>query len=444
MGLLVQIIIPLVVGVFLYWNWDGSPPVVEWPSEPPEVVGRHSPLNLKVTDSGKGLARLSAVLTQGSNQYILLTESYPRSWLPWEQGMLSRDIRLDLSGISSLQDGPFSIEIRGEDHPNLWVLENEVASTKTFQLDLTPPDLTIMSQQHTIRQGGAEAIRYRLSTDATASGVKVGDRVFQGYRLADSDAHEFVCIFALTYNASLQTPIVAWATDRVGNQIEVPVQIFLRERQFRSRRLTISDTFIDKVALEIIRQTGLSAPETQLDRFLLVNATLRQQNNAQIEEINKQSSHLMLWREPFVQLSNSQVEAAFADERSYYYGEKKVDEQTHLGFDLASVAQGPVEAGNDGIIVYADYLGIYGNCVMIDHGFGLMSLYAHLSSIEVELGQSIQRGQVFARTGQTGLAGGDHLHFSIYVQGVSVTPMEWWDAKWVRNHILSRTQPAGS
>lgn len=444
MRLLIQFIIPLAVGAFLYWNWDGSPPVVVWPSEQPEVVGRHSPLSLTVTDSGKGLARLSATVVQGSNRYILLTESYTRSWVPWQAGMLSREITLDLSGISSLQDGPFSVEIRGEDHPNLWVLENEVVSTKTFELDLTPPDLTVTSQQHTLHQGGSEAIRYRLSPDAAASGVKVGDRVFQGYRLPESDTPEFVCIFALAYNAPLQTPVVAWAADRVGNRVEIPVQIFLRERQFRHRRLTISDTFIDKVALEIIRQTGLTTPDTQLERFLLVNDTLRQQNNAQIEEINKQSSHLMLWREPFVQLSNSQVESAFADERTYYYGDAKVDEQTHFGFDLASVAQGPVEAGNDGVVLYADYLGIYGNCVMVDHGFGLMSLYAHLSRIDVEPGQTVRRGQVFGRTGQTGLAGGDHLHFSIYVQGVAVTPMEWWDAKWVQNHILSRIQAAES
>jgi murein DD-endopeptidase MepM/ murein hydrolase activator NlpD len=205
--------------------------------------------------------------------------------------------------------------------------------------------------------------------------------------------------------------------------------------------MDISDAFIDNVLPDIMQQSGLTPPETRVERFLLVNASMRRQNNASIEETNQQSANQLLWSEPFIQLSNSQVESAFADERSYFYQNELIDEQTHLGFDLSTVAQGPVEAANEGIVVFADYLGIYGNCVMIDHGLGLMSLYAHLSRIDVETGQRIQRGELLGRTGQTGLAGGDHLHFSIYVQGVSVTPLEWWDPKWVQNHIFSRLQP---
>ena len=79
----------------------------------------------------------------------------------------------------------------------------------------------------------------------------------------------------------------------------------------------------------------------------------------------------MLWKGPFTQLGNSKVEAAFADDRSYIYNGKKVDEQTHLGFDLAVTAQVPVLAANSGTVVNASWLGIYGNCVIIDHGLGV-------------------------------------------------------------------------
>jgi murein DD-endopeptidase MepM/ murein hydrolase activator NlpD len=122
----------------------------------------------------------------------------------------------------------------------------------------------------------------------------------------------------------------------------------------------------------------------------------------------------------------------------YLYAGEEVDRQTHLGFDLASIAQSPVEASNSGTVVHADYLGIYGNTVIIDHGLGLFSLYGHLSSMDVTRGQQVARGDMLGRTGQTGLAAGDHLHFSMIVGGAQVTPLEWWDPKWVQEHVLSK------
>ncbi|MFQ5929382.1 MAG: M23 family metallopeptidase, partial [Acidobacteriota bacterium] len=158
----------------------------------------------------------------------------------------------------------------------------------------------------------------------------------------------------------------------------------------------------------------------------------------------RQSAGRVLWSEPFLQLSKSQVESAFADHRTYYYQGRKVDQQTHLGFDLASLAHSPVECANDGIVVFAGYLGIYGNSVLVDHGLGLLSLYGHLSSIEVQKGRWVKRGEILGRTGQTGLAAGDHLHFSLILQGVQVNPLEWWDQRWVREHVLAKLTGARS
>ncbi len=85
-------------------------------------------------------------------------------------------------------------------------------------------------------------------------------------------------------------------------------------------------------------------------------------------------------------------------------------------------------------------MGIYGQCIIIDHGLGLQTLYAHLSSMAVEVGDVVERGQIIGRTGATGLAGGDHLHYGIIVGGVPVNPIEWWDKNWVRNNITSKLQ----
>jgi murein DD-endopeptidase MepM/ murein hydrolase activator NlpD len=93
--------------------------------------------------------------------------------------------------------------------------------------------------------------------------------------------------------------------------------------------------------------------------------------------------------------------------------------------------------------VYAAPLGIYGNCVVIDHGYGLQSLYGHLSEIGVKEGDAVQRGQVIGKSGQTGLAGGDHIHFSMLLEGVQIDPKEWWDAHWIADHVAKRVELPG-
>jgi murein DD-endopeptidase MepM/ murein hydrolase activator NlpD len=236
--------------------------------------------------------------------------------------------------------------------------------------------------------------------------------------------------------------MLVWAQDAAGNRNQSSFWKRAFPVRFRKRNIRLSDSMINAVVPEILAHTDMTQGESALETFLEINGRLREINHQQIEEISRQSVGHLLWSGAFLQLSNSQVESAFADHRTYYYKSQKVDQQTHLGFDLASVAHGAVESANDGIVVFADYLGIYGNTVLVDHGLGLISLYGHLSSIEVQEGQGITKGAILGRTGQTGLAAGDHLHFSMMLQGVQVNPLEWWDERWVDQHILVKAQVA--
>ena len=89
-------------------------------------------------------------------------------------------------------------------------------------------------------------------------------------------------------------------------------------------------------------------------------------------------------------------------------------------------------------MIFADRLGIYGLAVVIDHGQGLESVYGHLSKIEVTLDQQVKKGQPIGLTGETGLAGGDHLHFAVIVQGIFVNPVEWWDPHWIADNVIKK------
>jgi murein DD-endopeptidase MepM/ murein hydrolase activator NlpD len=132
------------------------------------------------------------------------------------------------------------------------------------------------------------------------------------------------------------------------------------------------------------------------------------------------------------------------DRLFYVYQGKEVDHQVHLGFDLASYTGTPIVSAARGSVLFADELGIYGNCVIVDHGMGVQSLYAHLSSISVEPGAVVEKEQELGRCGMTGLAGGDHLHFTMLINGVMVNPVEWWDQHWIDDRILRKLRAASA
>jgi murein DD-endopeptidase MepM/ murein hydrolase activator NlpD len=187
---------------------------------------------------------------------------------------------------------------------------------------------------------------------------------------------------------------------------------------------------------ENIPQDDLSAA------FDRINTELRASNEAKIAEIVSNSSETKLWNGVFTQLPNSQVTSRFAERRSYFVDGQRVSEATHFGYDLASTAGAPIYASNSGQVVFAAELGIYGDCVIIDHGLGLFSLYAHLSSLGVSVGDRVEQNAELGLSGETGLAGGDHLHFAVIIGGTYVEPLEWWDPVWVRSHVEAHLAPS--
>jgi len=436
------VLVLLVVGLvgYLLWTWDGTGPSINW--NPPAAVGKAAKIDIGVNDQGRGLRLVQVSVKQGSLQKVIVDKQYPAVLWPWEKGQEKDLFTIAMEELlkdPGVKQGQLEIQITAVDQANLFFFDHTTVATKTLKFDTRPPQVAALSQQHYIRQGGSEAILYRVSEDATQSGVRVGDNVFMGYPVPEQGADVRICIFALSFDQPVDTPMFLWAEDEAGNRAQVNFWKKVFPTSFRRRQMPITDSFMQAVVPEILSHTEeVSEQGTLLESYLEINRKLRQLNNDQITKLGRVSAPHRLWSEPFLQLTNSQVEAVFADQRTYFYNGKEIDQQTHLGFDLATTAQSPVEASNDGVVVYADYLGIYGNCVVVDHGLGLQSLYGHLSSIEVERGQKVTRGQRLGRTGQTGLAGGDHLHFSIVLQGVQVNPIEWWDPKWVERHLISK------
>jgi murein DD-endopeptidase MepM/ murein hydrolase activator NlpD len=329
---------------------------------------------------------------------------------------------------------------------NLRTLSSTAA--RDFQVRLEPPRIAVVSTHHYVNHGGSEMVVYRATPPDVASGVRVGDIEYPGFPLGGSDPALKAAFFALLYDQDLNTPISAFARDEAGNQAKVSFVDNVFEKPQRKSRIELDDKFIDRVVPEIIEHSpemNMTTPangDEMIAGFLRLNGELRRKNADEIAAFAAKTAPARLWDGPFVQLGNSQVEAYFADHRTYFYKGKEVDRQVHLGFDLAVTSNVPVVAANAGTVLNARWLGIYGNCIVIDHGMGVQSLYGHLSSFDVKAGDKVTKGQTIGRSGMTGLAGGDHLHFTMLVGGRMVNPVEWWDPHWIADRVDRKLKDA--
>ena len=253
-----------------------------------------------------------------------------------------------------------------------------------------------------------------------------------------------VAFFALLYDQDLNTPMRVYARDPAGNTARADFEHRVFPKRFMKSPIPIDDKLLDRVVPAILEGTTDIKPEgDMLAKFLAINGELRRKNAEKIASFAQQTAPEMLWRGVvFHMFKNNAVESAFADQRTYLYKGKEVDKQVHLGFDLASLSNALVPAANRGKVLFADELGIYGNCVIIDHGMGVQSLYAHLSALEVKVGDTVEKGQQIGRSGMTGLAGGDHLHFTMLVGGEQVSPVDWWSVQWLQDRVLRKIMAA--
>jgi murein DD-endopeptidase MepM/ murein hydrolase activator NlpD len=298
-----------------------------------------------------------------------------------------------------------------------------------------PPTLQVMSSQTYVAQGGCEAVTYRVGESAVRDGVRAGSWWFPGYPIPGGGKQDRFALFAAPFDMA-QADVRLVVEDAAGNQAERTFIDKFFPNAFKADSIPISDSFLNKVVPEIMSQSPeLTDRGNTVDNYLAINRELRAKNAELIKTLAKQSKPEFLWNTAFVMMPNGKVMASFADRRTYVYQEREIDQQTHLGLDLAVTKQAPIPAANSGIIAYARYFGIYGNTVVIDHGYGLQSIYAHLSSISAKEGQKVAIGDIIGKTGDTGLAGGDHLHYCTLLQGLPVKPVEWADSHWIKDRI---------
>jgi murein DD-endopeptidase MepM/ murein hydrolase activator NlpD len=451
LGLL--LILAVVGGLVFFVAGRGTPPTIKI-LQPVKMIGVDTALDVSVETPKAGFSRVDIVLEQNGKSTPLFSLGAPgAAKLTQETPNRIRISRpIGKRALPDLQGGRAKIVVTAARTTLFGLRTWESSMTADLAVRFNPPRVSPVSTHHYVNLGGAEMIVYRASPPDVQSGVQVGDQIYPGYPasgagLEGADPELRVAFFALLYDQDLGTSMRLFARDDAGNQTHADFDHKVFTKPFSKGRIELNDAFLQRVVPDILEHAPelkvvVGPGESYLPAFLKVNSDLRRLNAEKIVEFSRQSAPAILWQGPFIPLADAKVESKFADYRTYFYDGKEVDHQVHLGFDLAVTKMIPVKAGNDGKVVFADFLGIYGNCIVIDHGMGVQSLYGHLSSMEVKPGDMVKRGQQIGRSGMTGLAGGDHLHFSIQVQGHPVNPVEWWDPHWIEDRIARKLREA--
>jgi murein DD-endopeptidase MepM/ murein hydrolase activator NlpD len=417
-------------GVSFLLFFEGNKPAINLTALP-DYLGKTDTVDFEVTDVGSGLRTIEVTASQPGLIKELYAQSNPRIQYTGQIGPLEDKQSLPFDAAKlGFKDGPIEIKVTARDFSFRGMFNgNSAVASKTVSLDTKPPLIRILHSEKYISPGGAGIAIYTLSDSDSEHGVRINGKLNGGHPVSDGRKDTYIAYFSLPFDSDTIDSSSIEATDVAGNSTQISFEVVVKKTEQKHDRINISDGFLS-VKIPEFEQYYPDLPGNLVEKYLYTNQAIRDENNSKIAELCSTPHQDRLWKGRFIRMPGS-GKAGFADHRTYYYNDKPIDKQVHLGMDIASTQHAKVKAANAGQIVFADYLGIYGNMVLIDHGQGVFSLYSHLSQINVGVDDMVASGDIIGLTGTSGMAGGDHLHFSMLINGIFTTPKEWWDPHWI-------------
>ncbi len=394
----------------------------------------NNPLSIKLSDDS-GIKFAYATLSDGKNSILLTNKIYKNP---------TNNINLKIKSPKNsfiYKQNNFTLNIKVVDYSKWNFFEGNEATKKIhIIIDAKRPELFVINSSYGIRRGGSALVVF-----------KANDKNLQDLYIKTPFGKKFYPV--PFYKKGYYISLVAWpirennfradivATDKAGNISKAHVPLFFKSARYKKGTIKLTDKFLEnKVATFINNVAPKMSNKTPIEQFIYINEVIRKKNEDLISKITSKVGNDMLQNfriKPFYPLRNSKVVASFGDFRTDIYKGKKISTSYHLGIDFASIARAKIKASDRGVVSFANFNGIYGNNMIIDHKLGLYTIFGHCSEFIVQKGDSVKRGEVIAKTGKTGMALGDHLHFGVYVQGVAVQPKEWMDRHWIKLNITN-------
>ena len=397
-----------------------------------------APLVVSINDNS-GLLAYKVTLKSGDESFVLADEQFalPQSVQKLELKTPKRAYALKNKEVT------VTVEARDGSKWN-FMSGNSATASRVLQVDKKRPYLSTIASSYRIIKGGSAVVIFKAEDDNMEEfyvETNFGKR-FKAQPFYKEGYYVTLIAWPVTEDTFRATII---AKDSAGNVAKSSVPVIPYNKKYKVSHIKLSDRFLNGKVSELAYAYGVDDDADLIERFKFVNEDMRKSNEDVIHDLTSKVSDKMVRNFPINKmypLKNGQVVAQFGDHRIYSYKGTEISEAYHLGLDLASNAMSPIKTQNPAIVTFAEENGIYGNMPVLYHGMGLYTIYGHCSTMMVKEGDSLRSNETIAKTGRSGYAMGDHLHFGVLVQGIEVRPQEWMDQDWIRKSITDPMREA--
>lgn len=427
-------LIILIIGIVLIYNssmFARNAPMVKIQND--GYWNLKSPLHVTIDDKS-GIKAYSILLKLNNKTFILVNNKRPLN-----SSQVSFNITTPKEAML-FQAKQVIITIIARDKSN-WNFFRGNVTKKSYHLiiDTTAPILTDVAHSYAITRGGSAVVIFQ-AIDPHLKNITIQTntgRIFKPQPFYKTGYYISLVAWPIK-DKNFRATIIA--TDTAGNISRQYIAYYLTPRKFKSSHIKITDNFLNsRVAILAQQYPQTDKAISNLQKFEMINSTIRSTNEKLISTVTSKVSNNIITNfhiKPMYPLVNAALMAVYGDHRTYVYKGKIVSKSVHMGIDLASIKMAKIRTTNAGIVAFANFNGVYGNMILIDNGLGLYTLYAHCSRFLVYKGERVHANEIIARSGSTGDAMGDHLHFDTIVQGVEIRPQEWMDAHWIKVNII--------
>lgn len=269
------------------------------------------------------------------------------------------------------------------------------AAVIVLALPAGAPSLTVVETARSVQPGEVVVLTVKTTASLTGLRVRAFDRALQSFR---EDDHAWRVLVGIDLDVAPGPHVVAIDGETSEGSVAASHTLRVVRKSFPTRRLTVAEQYVNP-------------PPAVLTRI--------EEEAGRLNRIWTGATPTRLWKAAFAAPVPQAANSAFGS-RSVFNGQPR---SPHGGADFPSPAGTPVKAPSDGRVVLADNLYYTGNTVVIDHGLGLVSLFAHFSRIDVRQGDLVTAGAVVGVVGATGRVTGAHLHWTVRADGARVDPL---------------------
>ena len=420
--------------------FEEKPPTIEVIDQSSGIGSENAVIHLKINDTESGLDEVVVRGEQAGRKFELFKKQYK------DEKVTDDTIEVSFSGRElGLREGDFKISYAAFDKS---FYSNKIIGTLDLTVDYSRTPVEVLTPQHNAVIGGIEFVFFNLKNtqELALTGVKAGSDLYQGFPAAQLNPafKQFPNVYFALFPVPLDfdretTRLLVFSKTTVGNIATAPFYYLIGPRGFPKRQIRLAAESVAARLDSIRPKSGASASSTDVvQRFKSLHDELLAAEQDELRPIWAAPMRERLWSTPFIHPTNGSIRSSFGEQRRYTIDSIDALSESYPAIDMGSAKSSVVVAANRGKVVYVGNLPYSGTSVILDHGFGLASMYSSLGASSVSVGTIVTAGEPLGVSGVSGFSFSDMVRFQMFLHGKPVTPIEWWDERWQQDHIEAK------